>query len=145
MKLTINQSLDQEETEIIINYSVIDQRLQHLIDYIRQYSFSIQGILDNSVFQIPLEKIMYIDTADKKTFLYCTQKVYQAKETLSTLEKVLLKTPFVRISKSCIANSTYLKCVKPIANHHLEAMLKNGEKLIVSRSYIKDLKEKLKN
>lgn len=43
MKLTINQSLNQGETEVIINCNVIDARLQHLIDYIRQHSFSLEG------------------------------------------------------------------------------------------------------
>lgn len=144
LKLTINQSLDIKENEIIVNCSTIDSRLQHLLQYIRQYSFSLTGVENNEIYQVPIEKILFIDSTDGKSFLYSTKKVYEIKETLSSLEQMLVSTPFVRISKNCILNTTYLKSVRPIVNHRMEATLKNGEKLIISRNYIENLKEKIK-
>lgn len=145
MKITINKNLSISENEIIINCSTIDKRLQHLIDHVKQYTFILQGYLDNVVYQIPLETILYIDSIDGKTFFYCSKNIYETKESLSALEHTLMQTPFMRISKNCILNTTYLKSVKPLANHKMEATLINGEKLIISRTYIENLKEKLKN
>ena len=143
MKLTINQSLNQGEDEIIINCNVIDQRLQHLIEYIRQYSFSLSGKIDEQLFTIPLETIYYIDCVDSKTFLYCKDNVYECKERLVALEERLIHTSFIRISKNCILNCMHLKSVSPLWNHRMEATLSSGEKLVITRSYISRLKEKL--
>lgn len=143
MKLTINQSLDYTENEIIINCSVMDNKLQRLIDYIRQYSFSLKGIAEGQNYNISLENILYIDTVEGKTFLYCKDKMFESKETLGSLEQLLYSTPFVRISKNCILNTNALKSVRILMNHRMEANLINGEKLIVTRNYIESIKRKL--
>lgn len=143
MKLTINQSLDYREPEIIINCSVTDEHLQKLIDVIRQFTFSLKGVFNGCTYNIPLESIMYIDSVDGRTFLYCSDQIYEYKDTLASLEHLLLHSPFVRISKNCIMNSYSLKSVKSTPNHRMEAYLKNGEKLIVNRNYIESLKKKL--
>lgn len=145
MKLTVNQSLEFKETEIIVNCSMMDNRLKKLIDHIRQYSFSLTGFSDGDKYSIPLENILYIESVDGRTFLYCQDKVYEYKETLTSLDRLLLHTSFVRISKSCIMNLNALKCVKSYLNHRMEATLTTGEKLVVSRSYIEHLKKKLED
>lgn len=144
MKLFIHQDLNMPETEIIIKCAHMDARLQQLIDLIRQYSFSLTGYQEDQEFQLPLEQIYFIDSVDGKTFLYLEKEVYSCKETLTALEEKLAHTSFVRISKSCIVNTGFLRSVKPLYNHRLEASLKNGETLIITRSYIESLKNKLK-
>jgi DNA-binding LytR/AlgR family response regulator len=37
-------------------------------------------------------------------------------------------------------NTDYLKEIRQIRNSHLEAVMDNGEKLIVSRKYLQDIK-----
>jgi DNA-binding LytR/AlgR family response regulator len=145
MKITIHQDLEIKENQIIINCSMVDKRMQNLIDYIRQYSFSLRGIQKNEIYQVPIENILFVDSVDGKTFLYDRENIYESKESLMALEKVVVNTPFVRISKSCILNSTYLKSVRSLVNHRMEATLTNGEKLIITRNYIEDVKIKLKN
>lgn len=143
MKITINQDMACTEDEIIINCSYLDERLKKLIELVRQYSFSMELFKDNESYHVPLEKIFYFDSADGKTFAYTKDRIYDAKESLGELEEKLRTTPFVRISKNCILNSSCLLKVKPMVNHRLEATLKNDEKVIVSRNYIQELKEKL--
>lgn len=144
MKITVNQNYLYDETEIIINCQVLDRRLQNLLNTISQYSFVLEGHKDNELYQLPLDKIYYIDSVDGRTFIYHEDEVYRSKESLATLEVQLHNTPFVRIGKNCILNTSYLKSVKPIVNHRLLATLTNGENLIISRNYIDALKEKLK-
>ncbi|WP_075720271.1 LytTR family DNA-binding domain-containing protein [Roseburia sp. 499] len=143
MKLTINQSNNFTETEIIINCTHMDERLNSLINYIRHFTFSLEGELDKQLYQVPIEKILYFDSVDGKTFFYDTNHTYYHKSSLGELEERLHHTSFARISKNCILNTSYLKCVKPCGNHRMEATLQNGEKLIISRNYISTLKEKL--
>lgn len=143
MKLTLREGLDLSETEIEIRCRIADPRLRRLIDYIRQYSFTLEGRIGETSYYLPAEEIIYIDSADGRTFLYSGKNVYENRETLAFLEEKLADTTFVRISKNCIVNTVWLKSVSPLWNHRLEALLKNGEKLIVSRNYISALKDKL--
>ena len=144
MKLTIHQNLAVSETEIIINCAHVDGRLRSLIELIRQHGFSLTGYQEEKEYQIPLEQIYFMDSADGQTFLYLEKEVYSCRETLAALEGKLAHTWFVRISKNCIINSNFLQSVRPLFNHRLEAFLPNGEKLIVTRNYIEALKDKLK-
>ena len=77
--------------------------------------------------------------------LYSEQEVYCYKGTLTKLEEELKTTSFLRISKTTLLNVRYLNYVKPYANHRLKATLTNGESLLISRNYIQDLKEYLRN
>lgn len=144
MKLTIHQEPGIPETEIIINCAYMDVRLQHLIALIRQHSFSLTAYQEEKEFQLPLEQIYFIDSVDGKTFLYLEKEVYFCRNTLAVLEEKLVHTSFIRISKNCIINTNFLKSVRPMYNHRLEASLENGETLIVTRNYIEALKNKLK-
>ncbi len=144
MKLSIQQDEHFTETEIIINCAYVDKRLQKLTDYIRQYSFSLECESNGNQYQLPIEEIYYIESVDSKTFLYGHEQTYSSRQTLTALEEQLKNMTFVRISKSCLLNVSYLKCVAPYANHRLKAELKNGEQLIISRNYVEALKNKLR-
>ena len=39
-------------------------------------------------------------------------------------------------------NTSHLTGIRQLKNSHLEAMLDNGEKLIVSRKYLRDIKQR---
>ena len=144
MKLTIRQEPAVSETEITILRPEMNPRLQKLADQIRQYGFSLTAYQDSREFQIPLESVCFFDSADGKTFAYQEKEVYECRETLTALESKLRRTSFLRISKNCILNLCFLKYVEPLYNHRLTAVLTNGEKLVITRSYIDPLKTKLK-
>ena len=144
MKLTIRQNPAVPETEITILCSEMNPRLQKLAEHIRQYGFSLTLYQEKREFQIPLEAIYFFDSTDGKTFAYQEKEVYECRETLAALESKLLRTSFIRISKNCILNLCFLKYVEPLYNHRLTAVLTNGEKLVITRSYIDPLKSKLK-
>lgn len=144
MKLIIHQDRQIPETEITIRYARMDSRLEQLAGHIRQFGFSLTGYQEDKEFQLPLEQIYFMDSADGKTFLYTEKEVYYCRKTLASLESRLSRTSFTRISKNCLVNTSFLQSVQPLYNHRLEATLQNGEKLVISRNYIEPLKEKLK-
>jgi Response regulator of the LytR/AlgR family len=51
---------------------------------------------------------------------------------------------FVQISKSCLLNINVLENIRPLFNSRMEATLLNGERVIVNRRYLPDVKEALK-
>ena len=85
----------------------------------------------------------YIDTADKKTFLYTKSDVYETDLKLYELEEQLEDADFFRANKSCIINFRHIASLKSELNRRLLVTMTNGEKLIVSRQYAEYKKEKL--
>lgn len=144
MRFTINQDLNFTETEIIMNCAYLDERLNRLANYIRQYTFSIEGFIEERVYQVPIDNIFYMESVDGKTFFYDKENAYSSRQTITALEENLKTTSFARISKSCLINTALIKCFSPYVNHRLKVEMKNGECLIVSRNYIESLKEKLR-
>ena len=144
MKLTIHQDKNQTESEIIIHCSYVNQTLQKVIDYVTQLTFSVEGETNNKVYQLPLDQIYYIESVDGKTYLYDKNNSYLCKQTLQALESNFANTPFVRVSKTCLLNTAYLRCVEAYPNHRLKAELTNSEQIIISRNYIDALRKKIK-
>lgn len=99
LKLQILKKENLIETEIDIRYSNMTQSLNSIIQYIRQQEYLIQGTFDNKLYQIPLNKILYFETVDKRTFIYTQQKIFECKKKLSVIEQDLIKANIIRISK----------------------------------------------
>lgn len=143
MKLTIHESSNILETEVTIHCKAMDEHLQKLIRQIKQYTYLFPARTECGQLLVPAENVYYIDSVDSKTFLYTENEVFSSQETLSELESKLLDSTFVRISKNCILNIAFLKSVQPLWNSRLEAFLMNEEKLIISRHYVKNIREKI--
>ena len=80
---------------------------------------------------------------DKKTFVYCATEVFQSNYRLYEIEELLSHAGFVRVSKSTVLNVEKLTGVKTIVNSKLEEMLSNGERVCVTRKYLKEIKTAL--
>lgn len=142
MKLLIEQSLDCKETEIRITCGLMDERLKRLVEQIKLYSFSIMAEKDGVMLPVALEDVYYIETVDNKTFLYLAADVYRCDKKLYEMENILADTAFVRISRNCILNTSMVASVRAQFSGRLEASLKNDERVVVSKHYIKSFRAK---
>jgi len=88
------------------------------------------------------DKIYYIESVDKHTYVYTKDQCYETKYRLYELEEVL-NASFFRCAKAMIINIRKIKSVKAELNGRMNAELLNGEQIIISRAYVKDLKRKL--
>ena len=77
MKITLNQDQSYSETEVIINCHQADEDILRLVAMLRIYQKKLVGILDGERHLLDVKDILYIDTADKKTFLYTEKQVFQ--------------------------------------------------------------------
>lgn len=143
MKIMIKQEPDVKETQISIVCSKIDSQLEEIISGLSLIDNTIAGKCDNETFFIPLSDVLYFETIDNKMFFYSTDKIYETMLKIYQLEEKLTNTPFVRISKSAILNIKKVKSIRQEENSRLMATLSNGEKIIVSRQYMQNIKNKL--
>jgi len=143
VKINIDQSNNYSEVEITIKCNNIDERLEKLISSIRLYSSTISGKREDKIYFLKPEDVYYFDTVDEKVFIYTAHEVYETSLKLYELEERFAGTSIIRISKSTILNLMKIEYVSSLLNGRIEAVLQNGEKVIISRQYVQAFKTKL--
>lgn len=143
MKIHINEDSKLEEMEITINCKRLDRDIEKIISLLRVTDMKITGMKDNQVYILDAAKVLYIDTVDKKTFLYTKEAVYETELRLYELEDRLGKIDFLRANKSAIINFNRIHAIKADLDGRLLVTLSGGEKIFVSRQYAPDFKKKL--
>lgn len=88
-------------------------------------------------------EIYYFESVDDRVFAYVKDDVAEVKRKLYELEERLAGDDFIRISKSMILNLSKVKRFAPYMGGRFEALLENGEKVLISRQYVPELKKVL--
>lgn len=143
MRLIMCEQQDLKEPEVTIAYSEMTDGVKRVSDYIRYVDQTILCKKDNEEYDILINDIFYFESVDKKVFVYCEKEVFRSNYKLYELEEKLSDAGFVRVSKSVILNVEKLTGIKTLVNSKLEAKLSNGEKVCVTRKYLKDIKSEL--
>lgn len=97
----------------------------------------------SSIKIIPIKDVMYLEAYDDYVKVHTSEKKYLKKKTLTYYEKTLDKQQFVRIHRSFIINLMELTGIEPFEKNSYRAILKNGERIPISRSAYGPLKESL--
>lgn len=101
------------------------------------------SIKDNTkISVIPASEILYIESLGNYVAVFIQGKKFVHKETLQSLEKRLPAT-FIRIHKSAIVNSNYIKELHSLYNGDYIIKLKTGQELRLSRNYRKNVQHLL--
>ena len=139
MKITIIDTPDGQEDELILKCRSVDDNVMKLINLLKTGSIKLNVQKDGSIFLIDPKEIYYFESVDTKVFAYAKTSVYETKSKLYELEGL----NFIRASKSVILNIDKIKSLAPAFGGRFEALLMNGEKVIISRQYVAILKQKL--
>ncbi len=138
------RQIDGKPLTVIIEYPILDTKTKKLIKKVKSLDLMVSGNSKGKVFQLHISDIYYAESVERKTFLYTKDEVYMTDKKLYELEEVFSEAGVIRISKSCLVNVDMLYSIRPLVNSQLEATLLNGEKLIVTRTYLKSIKNILK-
>lgn len=101
------------------------------------------GSIEGKRHQIKLSDVYYFEVVDGNSYIYTKREVFTAKEKLYEFENISLQSSLFRCSKSMILNADKIDYVQPSISGRFEAVLSNGEAVVVSRKYVNDLKHKL--
>ncbi|MFT3985465.1 MAG: LytTR family DNA-binding domain-containing protein [Lachnospiraceae bacterium] len=129
-----------EEVEVVIKYTAMNEEIERILSLLKSADKKIKCVGKGMEKFISISDIYYIESIDKKTFIYCEKEIYRTDLRLYQLLDQLEEHDFVQISKSCILNTNVLEAIRPLANSRMEALLKNSEKLYVSRKYLAGIK-----
>lgn len=104
---------------------------------------TVNGILDGKMCRLKLGDIYYFEVVEGSSFLYCQKEVFSCKQKLYEFEALCIGTMLFRCSKSMILNAGKIDYVLPSLSGRFEAVLDNGEKVMISRQYVSTLKRLL--
>lgn len=142
MKIVIEEPQEFEEEQIIFRCREMTPELLQMIARLKAQEGLVAN-LGTQIHRIRPSDIYYIEVVENKTFFYCREEVYEAKQKLYELEASLENSDLLRVSKSVILNLSKIKCLSPALNGRFEAILDNGERVIISRQYVAGLKKRL--
>ncbi len=97
----------------------------------------------NKIKVIPVEKINYLEAQDDYVMIYTDEGKHLKQATMAYFEENLDKSEFIRIHRSYIVKIGLVVQLEPYGKDNYVAKLKNGVTLRVSKSGLKNLKEKL--
>lgn len=143
MKIIIESPQPDEEDVVIVRCASPDQRLISMLLAFQTPQAELTGYLNGKIVCLNYQDIYYFEANENRVFAYYHSDVYEIKYKLYELEERFMPFDFVRCSKSMIVNMEKIEYLSPLFSGKMEAHLKNGEKIIISRQYVHVLKAKL--
>ncbi len=143
MRVRIEES---ENDEIVIRCKKQDGtvfRLAYEIEKILSHS-ELTLTIGNKEYYVSSSDILFCETDDGKIFAHTDENMFETPLKLYELEEKL-PPYFVRISKSCIANIMKIDSInRNITGASEISFVKTNKTVYCSRSYLKMLKDKIK-
>lgn len=142
MKVKLENVLTEEEESALVRVREVTDNIKSAVDMLENNCRSLSAVKDNETYMVRTDKIYYVESVDKRSYIYTKENCYETKYRLYELEE-LLNADFFRCSKALIVNVRKIRSVHSEFNGRMNAELLNGELIVISRNYVKDLKRKL--
>lgn len=143
MKIVIEDISPDDEEQVIIRCRNLSDKVLKLISELKAEQQNLTGLKDGVITMIDTKRVYYFEGVDNKVFIYCKQNVYESKLKLYEIEEKYDNFYFFRASKSIILNIAKIKSINPSLSGRFEALLFNGETIVISRQYVPELKKRL--
>jgi len=142
MLVEYEQVHSPEEEKAIIKAVEMTGDIQSAMELLEGKSGSIAVSKDGKTYMCKPSAIYYVESVDKRSYVYTKDDCYETKFRLYELE-TMLGGYFVRCSKAMIVNLRKVKAVQSDLGGRMVTTLLNGEEIIISRSYVKEIKRRL--
>ncbi len=144
MKVRVETVGEGEEEEIIVRTSKQDLwMLEQLKSLVKAREPLLGYDADGGMSPLDLQEIYYFESVENRVFAYGTKDVLELKCRLYELEERFAGTDLIRISKSMILSLEKVERFVPVLGGRIEAVLANGERVVISRQYVPDVKRRL--
>lgn len=143
MKYTIEQ-IEKGDDELILRYQKLNQEVECIMNFMSSPEKKLVGFKEGTQIVIDMKQILYIESVERKTFVYLEDDIVRVEYTLTQLERMLNSIRFFRCSKSMIINIEKVKILDSLASNRIDATMCNGEHIIISRTYASEFRRRLK-
>ncbi len=143
MKLTMSR-IARGEDEVIIRYREMNEQIEAIVGMVRGNGCRICAYEDGKIYLLVPEDVYYLESVDGVTYAYLRDKVYKVQTSLSEMALCYGERGFFRCSKSMILNLYKIDYLKSEPGSRIRATMENGEQVMISRKYAKQLRQILK-
>jgi DNA-binding LytR/AlgR family response regulator len=144
MKIVVEEQQQLQDMELHILCEHRDEKVEQLISLITGIDSTLSATdMEGRTQLIKIKEVLYFESVDKKTYAYQSETVYEIKFRLYELESVLPQMKYIRISKSIIINISAVEMIEPEEGRRLKVKLMNGERVLISRMYVKEFKNRI--
>ena len=143
MQVLIRKIRNKEDEKVVLECVEMTKDFEDIKDYALMKGNILTGYIGDVAYQVGLSNVLYFEAVGEQVFAYTENEVYQIKVRLYEAEEQYQKYKFVRCSKSVIVNITKIESFRPAMDSRLYAKMKNGEDIVVSRMYAKEIKKRI--
>ncbi|NBH25534.1 LytTR family transcriptional regulator [Lachnospiraceae bacterium] len=143
MKIEININEDIEDIEIVFSCRKLTPAVERMLATLMVMDKKLTVLKEDETYFLDVTKVIYLESVDRKTFVYTEDAVYESRLKLYELEQQLDEYGFFRANKSCLIQLKYVRSLKADINRKIKVTLEDGEQVMVSRQYAEGLKKKL--
>jgi two-component system, LytTR family, response regulator LytT len=130
-------------------YKLADSSEQNIPLLSKPHSFQNERLeklavsIDEKIVLLHINDIVYIGTQDGKTVVATEKQKLWVNEPLVTFERKLHNTSIIRVHRAFLVNIDAIIEIEPWFNSTYNLIMKSGDKVPVSRTYTKELKQLL--
>ena len=144
LKVTLHLLESSEEEEVIIRYRKINGQIEEIVRIAEGSDEKIPCSRGEIKCRIAVGEVLYAESVDRATFLYTKDGVYRTAYSLQSLEAAYMERGFFRCAKSMLICIYRIAALKSETGGRIDATMENGEHVIISRKYARELRRELK-
>ncbi len=142
MKVRVRNVLSKQQEQVVIECMEMTPEFEDIKNYCLAKGAFLTGYTDGSFQQqVCIKDILYMEAVGEKIFAYTKERVFEIRQRLYELEAELAPYKFIRCSKSFVICLLKVESIRPALNGRYLARMENGEEVIISRKYAKQVKK----
>lgn len=131
---------DPSKEGVTLEYVSFTREFEEIRDYVLRKGESMTAYTqEREAVRIRIEDILYFEAVGELVFAYLETQIYEVKLRLYQIEDRLRGANILRASKSVLVNLEHILSVRPALNGRLYARMENGEDILISRNYAKQI------
>ena len=143
MKIEISVDEKAEDIQISVTCKQLTPDIEKLLATLRMMNQQLTAKKNEETYLLDIAQIIYIESVERRCFIYTSDEVYESDFRLYELEQQLEKYGFFRVSKSFLVHLQNVQSLKAEINRKIRITMSNGEQIIASRQYADALKKRL--
>lgn len=143
MKILLEENSILNDIEVLIRYGKNDKKVEEIYQLLQAMAFTIECTRDGRKKQVNLSDISYFEARGRKTTAVIDGLEYDTALRLYQVLEKYANIGFVQVNKYTILNINQLDSIVPLQNSKIEAHLKGGANIMVTRKYVVNIKDAL--
>lgn len=143
MKINIHVDEEAKDMEVTVTCRQLTPDVEKLLATLRMMDSQLTGKKDGEIYLLDVSQVIYIESVERKCFLYTSDEVYESDFPLYELERQLERYGFLRVSRSFLIHLRSIQSLRADINRKIRITMSNGEQIMASRQYAEQLKKRL--